>query len=145
MDWVKRIGFAAAALYILLSPALPQLLGVGSPWVRPWQMYASVGEGLPKGVFTARYENGHEERLSALQVLGAPRYPDTFHYTFEYRVFDEASFRHFAAQFCGSQAGLTSLSFQGRVGSREGWVTHQVADLCTPEPLMAQAEYGEAQ
>lgn len=144
IEWIKRIGFAGAAVYILLSPALPQLFDIGSPWVRPWTMYSGVGEGLPKGVFTARYESGAEEYLTALQVRDLPRYPNTFHYEFDYWVHDEASFRAFAADFCESRSSLVSLSFEGRVGAPDGWASHQVGDLCTPAPMIADASVGEA-
>ena len=128
--WIKRLGFAAAALYIILSPALPQLAGWGAPYVRPWTMFSGVGAGLPKGEFTARYADGRTEQLSALQVLGAERYPDSFHYEFDLLIHDEASFRDFAAGFCTRADGPATLSFDGRVGAPDGWVSHSVTDLC---------------
>src|SRR6056297_1399736 len=100
MAWLKRGAFALAALYITLSPMAPQLFGWGAPLVRPWTMYSGVGEGLPKGVFTARYADGREQRLTALQIMGLERYPDTFHYSFKARISAPQDLAAWARDFC---------------------------------------------
>ena len=137
--WLKRAAFALAALYITLSPALPQLLGWGAPVVRAWTMYSGVGAGLPKGDFTARYADGRIQTLTALQVRGLERYPDVFHYTFDGLIDAPEGLAAWAADFCAASQDLESLSFSGRIGSPDGWVTHDADDLCAGPALVAEA------
>lgn len=138
--WLKRAAFALAALYITLSPALPQLLGWGAPVVRQWTMYSGVGEGLPKGEFTARYADGGRQTLTALQVRGLERYPDVFHYTYAARLDTPQDLARWAADLCAQSPELVSLSFEGRIGARDGWVVHSAENLCARDPLLAQVQ-----
>ena len=68
--YLRRIVFLGLASFIVISPFFPQVLKVGSPWIRPWTMYAGVGSGLLKGDFTLQFENGRVETLSPLEALG---------------------------------------------------------------------------
>ncbi len=57
---LRRLLFGSLAAFILLVPAMPQLLGVHSPILRPWVMYSGVGFGLLQGEFVVTQENGVE-------------------------------------------------------------------------------------
>jgi hypothetical protein len=135
--WMKRTVFALAASYIALSPALPQIFGWGAPFVRQWTMYSEVGEGLPKGVFTAHYEDGRTQALTPLQVRELERYPDVVHYAFEGRVFSPDQLGLWAGRLCEAEPGLTRLSFEGRIGAADGWITHSSGDVCDDRALVA--------
>lgn len=138
--WLKRAAFALAASYIALSPALPQIFGWGAPFVRQWTMYSRVGEGLPKGVFTAHYGDGREVQLTPLQVRGLARYPDDVFYTFETRVLRVQELARWAADLCAREPDLTRLSFEGRIGAADGWIVHSDPDLCAGQALLAGGE-----
>lgn len=135
--WLKRAAFALAASYIALSPALPQVFGWGAPFVRQWTMYSGVGEGLPKGVFTAHYEDGREEQFTPLQARGLDRYPDDFHYTFDARVLRRQDLARWVEDLCTRVPDLTRLSFEGRIGAADGWFVHSDPDLCAGQALVA--------
>lgn len=135
--WLKRAGFALVISYIALSPALPQIFGWGAPIVRQWTMYSEVGEGLPKGVFTAHYDDGRTQTLTPLQVRGLQRYPDVVHYAFEDRVFSPDQLGVWARELCRGEPQLARLSFEGRIGTCDGWIAHSDQDVCGARALLA--------
>ena len=44
-EYFRRLAFLLIAVFILLAPAMPQVLGVNSVFFRPWTMFSGVGVG----------------------------------------------------------------------------------------------------
>ncbi len=131
MTLAKRAAIIAFGAYIVASPALPQVFGVAKQYVRYWTMYGDVGAGTLKGVFTATAADGRQVDYTPLEVLGAERYPNTFHYEFNRRVLSYDDLRRFAADFCRSRAeDIVQLDYAGLVGLNEGWVDLEMIDIC---------------
>jgi hypothetical protein len=130
----RRIGFAAIALFILLAPAAGQVFGVHHLLLREWVMYSGVGVGIPKGEFRIWQEDEPVATLSPLEALDLAAYPPVIHYTFSHRILSDDDFPRFAARLCGALAdhGGDRVSFEGKVGTRQGWRPANHSDLCAP-------------
>lgn len=130
LNSLRRCVFFALAAFILLGPAPGQLFDQRSPWLREWIMYSDVGVGLPKGVFIVQDASGPVEQHTPLQAAGLDRYPKITHYLFDRRVHAEADLARFAADLCATLQPGQHLSFEGVVGTRQGWVAMPVTDVC---------------
>ena len=127
----RRLTFAALAGFILLSPAPKQLFGEPSPWLREWVMYSGVGTGIPEGAFHIHDASGRiVETLSPLQAAGLSRYPNIKHYMFEGRLQSSEDLWRFAAASCARLDTGQRLSFEGRIGTRQGWWAEARDDVC---------------
>lgn len=125
----RRAAFCVVGLFILLAPMFPHLFDLRSPFLRPWMMYSDVGVGILKGGF--RVDDGVSRRdLSPLQVMGLERYPRLRHFLFEHRVHDSADVARLAEPFCATLGPGARLSFEGAVGTRQGWRPLQVNNVC---------------
>jgi hypothetical protein len=127
---LRAICFVGLAGFILLGPALPQVLGMHMMLVRPWIMYSGVGVGVLKGEFRLIAPGSQPRSLTPLQLLGRQSYPVQFHYEFDRRVFSAGDLGNFAAELCTTLAGGAVLSFDGSVGTRAGWQPLVVDDVC---------------
>jgi len=130
----RRIGFTAIALFILLAPAAGQIFGVHHLLLREWVMYSGVGVGIPKGEFRIWQGDQPLATLSPLEALDLPAYPRVIHYTFPHRILRDEDFPRFAARLCGALADHDAdrVSFEGVIGTREGWRSARHHDLCIP-------------
>lgn len=131
---IRRIGFALIALFILLAPAAGQVFGVKNLLLREWVMYSDVGVGIPKGEFRVWRGDHAVASLSPLEVLDLPAYPSVIHYTFAHRILDDADLPAFAARLCERLADRDGdrVSFDGMVGTRQGWRRTQHFNVCEP-------------
>ena len=127
---LRRAAFCALALFIALGPMFPQVFGVRSPAFRPWTMFSGVGVGILKGNFRIEEPQGQVRELAPLELLGLERYPRIRHFHFEHRVRDADDLRKFAAGFCAGLEPGARLSFDGHVGTRNGWRPLAGEDLC---------------
>lgn len=134
MNKLQKTIVVVCGAYILFSPALPQMFGIGGDYVRYWRMFGGVGQGIMKGTFTLTEADGAQQELTPLQVLDLERYPDTFHYTFDRIVKDIPAMAQVTSEFCQTHvdAGAT-LSFMGKVGVANGWGTLELEDVCVPK------------
>jgi len=125
----RRAAFCVVALFIVLAPMFPHLFDLRSPFLRSWKMYSDVGVGILKGAF--RIDDGVSRRdLSPLQVMGLERYPRLRHFLFEHRVRESGDVARLAEPFCATLAPGVRLSFDGAVGTRQGWRPLQVENIC---------------
>lgn len=125
----RRAVFCAFALFIALAPMFPHLFGLRSPLLRSWMMYADVGVGILKGSF--RVDTGESaSEIQPLQVLGLERYPRLRHHLFKHRVREADDLAPLAATYCATLPAGARLSFDGAVGTRQGWRPLKVADIC---------------
>ena len=133
MNKLQKMVVVVCGAYILLSPAFPQLLGVGADYVRFWRMFSGVGLGIMKGTFTLTEADGSHQQLTPLQVLNLERYPDIHFYTFDKIVKDVPAMADVTSEFCNAAVpeGAT-LSFRGKVGFENGWGTLELASVCEP-------------
>ena len=129
---LRRAGFVGIALFILLAPSAGQVFGVKHLLLREWVMYSGVGVGIPRGEFRIWRGDHMVATLSPLEALDLPAYPSVIHYTFAHRVLDDADLPGFAARLCETLAdhGGDRVSFEGVVGTRDGWRSAQHDDLC---------------
>lgn len=129
---LRRAGFVVCALFILLAPSAGQVFGVKHLLLREWVMYSGVGVGIPRGEFRIWRGDHPVATLSPLEVLGLPAYPSVIHYTFAHRILDDADLPAFAARLCEALADHDGdrVSFEGVVGTRDGWRSAQHADVC---------------
>lgn len=119
--------------YILLSPALVQVFGVGAPIVRPWTMYSRVGMGLPKGTFEVTQPDGQTVKMTALQAAGLRRYPaegQIYHFG-RFVSLQPGAFAKFAAPLCSQLEEGARVTFSGEIGSPTGWTQVDTVDVCT--------------
>lgn len=130
---VRKSLFVALGAFILVSPVFPQVFKVGQPWIRQWTMYSGVGTGLMKGDFLVQYETGETKSIKPLEMLGLERYPNTFHYEFDRRVWSVQDIERMARSYCDGHQGVVSLSYSGRVGVPEGWANLKTENLCQAE------------
>jgi hypothetical protein len=119
--------FAFAAL-VVLGPSVPQVLDIHLRLFRPWTMFSGVGVGILKGEFRAVTRDGAVTRYAPLQLLGRDRYPVMRSIHFPLRVMQDSDLRKFAAEFCARSDA--SLSFDGFVGTRQGWRALRADDIC---------------
>lgn len=127
----RKAVFVVLAGFILLSPAPGQLFDQPSPWLREWVMYSGVGTGIPAGDFHILDEAGAVvETLTPLQAAGLSRYPNMSHYLFEGWMQSPDDLWRFAAAACAGLDPGRRLSFDGRVGTRQGWQEVQRGDIC---------------
>lgn len=130
METWRRLVFYALAGFILLSPAPGQLFGQHYLLIREWVMYSGVGVGMPKGEFVLHDMSGGVTRLTPLEAAGLERYPRTSHYLFATRIFEPQDIARFAAARCADLTPQQRLSFEGVVGTRQGWVAMPVENVC---------------
>jgi hypothetical protein len=133
---LRRVAFAAIAIFILLGPAPGELFGLHSVALREWRMFAAAGVGLLKGTFTLHRADG-AVTMSPLEVASLPSY---LALPIERRVDGSASLRAFAARICDNARETARLSFEGSIGMHEGWRPLSVPDVCHGP---AQAGFGE--
>ncbi len=137
----RRVAFVAVAAFLLLGPAPGQLFGAHSFFLREWIMFAGVGVGIPKGVFTLHTADGAALPLTPTQVVGVTAYPQIRHYLFDKRVFEDADIKLFAGRVCDQAQEGERLSFEGFIGTRLGWRAVSVDDICAlPDPVEATDE-----
>ena len=131
LKW-REVVFAALASLILLGPAVPQILGEKSLFLRSWKMYGNAGNGIFKGTFTLQ-TNGHQEELTSLQVFGLTHYPSVIDTAFINRITaeDPAIALH---DFCLTLAPGERLAFNGWRGTRDGWQQIVSQDICRSAP-----------
>lgn len=117
--------------YALFSPALPQVAGIGAPYVRQWTMFSGSGVGVAKGVFSLRAKGQTVRELSPLEAAGLARYPAHVPiYRFDRLISDEADIVRLAEPTCASLEPDQSLWFEGRVGRGLGWAEPQALLVC---------------
>ncbi|MEO1642687.1 MAG: hypothetical protein AAFR74_05070 [Pseudomonadota bacterium] len=142
MNRFQKIGVLAAAAFIALGPALPQVFGVGQDYVRPWVMFSGVGQGTMKGTFTVTQADGSIETYTPLQIMALERYPNIFPYQFDRLLTDREAMTPIVSAFC--EAHVTEgavLSYTGKVGAPNGWAIYEADDLC-PKVEVLVAETG---
>lgn len=126
---LRRLLFGSLAAFILLAPAMPQLLGVHSPIFRPWVMYSGVGFGLLQGEFVVTRETGVEV-MTPPSFFNLTRYPNAMRLTEPYLVFDEAGLARQVSQFCAANESALSVAFTGRIAMPQGWVALEANNAC---------------
>lgn len=117
---IRRVVFGGLAGFILLAPALPQVLDVHSPIFRPWVMYSAVGLGLLRGDIVVTRAGG-AEMLTPEAFLGLKYYPRTMTLKDRHVVLDEAALSARMAAFCEANVDVDRLSFDGRMAWLDGW------------------------
>ncbi len=117
---LRRSAFGLIAAFILLAPAMPQVLGVHLPIFRPWVMYSAVGLGLLDGDIIITRDEG-EERLTPEAFLRVRHYPRTMTLKDRHVVLDEANLSARFAAYCETDSAIRSLSFDGRMSWLDGW------------------------
>ncbi|MEM9911770.1 MAG: hypothetical protein AAF922_13395 [Pseudomonadota bacterium] len=132
---VRRSAFFLLMAFIFLGPAPGQLFGWHSSWLREWVMFSDVGVGIPDGTFTVAHADGTTETHSPLEAVGLESYPLIRHYLFEGRVFEASDLAKFATELCTQAELASSVSFKGKVGTRNGWQPMQAEDICAETEL----------
>jgi len=127
---LRHIAFGLFTVLIYLGPAPGQLFDSHSPWLREWVMFSGVGVGIPNGRFVVRSEDGVEAILTPLEAANIERYPLILHYLFKNRIFAEDHFARFAAPLCATVPDTSFVSFDGAVGTRQGWRPVQIENIC---------------
>lgn len=126
---LRRAAFGLLAAFILLAPAVQQVLGVYLPIFRPWVMYSGVGLGLLRGeVIVTRAEG--RERLSPEAFLGVRHYPITMSIKAPHVIPDQAALTARMAAYCAAEGDVRSLSFDGKVSWLDGWRPISAAVEC---------------
>jgi hypothetical protein len=129
---LRRAAFVVLMACIYFGPAPGQLFDAHSPWLREWVMFKGVGSGLPRGAFTVTQADGTVHTYTALEAAGLDRYPLIRHYQFEGRVFATDQLYRFARTLCAEIAATSTVSFDGKVGTVDGWKLAQSDDVCAP-------------
>jgi hypothetical protein len=93
-------------------------------------MFSDVGVGIPDGTFTVSQEDGTIETYAPLEAAGLERYPDIRHYQFEGRVLEVGHLNRFAKVLCARTPTTSTVSFEGVVGTRDGWRPMQADNIC---------------
>ena len=128
---LRAVIFCFFALLIGVGPFFPQVMNTGSPWLRPWVMYAGVGVGVLKGDFTATYADGSSSTLTPLEILNLENYHKLRVFRYSHRVYNEVDLRRVVSPWCAAQSGqLSDLAFRGKVGLGRGWADVDVSGLC---------------
>ena len=142
MNRFQKTGILAAAVFIALGPALPQVFGIGQDNVRPWMMFSGVGQGTMKGTFTVTYADGSRKAYTPLEIMALDRYPDVLAYEFDKLLLNREAMSPIVSAFCDAHVkdGAT-LSYSGKVGAPNGWALYDAEDLCQKDDLMV-AEVG---
>ncbi|MEL8055508.1 MAG: hypothetical protein AAGK66_05090 [Pseudomonadota bacterium] len=142
MNRFQNVGILAAAAFISLGPAIPQVFGVAHDYVRPWVMFSGVGQGTMKGTFTLTKTDGSTQTYTALEILSLERYPNVFPYEFELLLRDRDAMAPIVSAFCADHVGKGDvLSYSGRVGAPNGWALYEAEDVC-PKEVQLVAEVG---
>lgn len=129
----RRIAFCLILAFIYLGPAPGQLFGQHSPWLREWIMFSGVGVGIPDGTFIVTAPDGSTEAFTPLEAAGLDQYPIIWHYQFDRRILKKDQFEQFATALCDEAPATHDVSFDGAVGTREGWRAAQVDNICVDE------------
>ncbi|HTE50221.1 MAG TPA: hypothetical protein VK698_05060 [Kofleriaceae bacterium] len=121
---VRWFVFAAAAAWMLLSPAAIQVFGVEAPMVRAWQMFHRRGVGI----CAARYDD-HGRPIDRYALFGMDRTaaPDDFR-----RITDERRARAMGRRICQKIGAGAEVRVELRCGERDGLrtVLDREEDLC---------------
>jgi hypothetical protein len=129
----RRVAFAAIAAFILLGPAPGQLFGAHSMLLREWQMFAGAGVGLVKGHFTLHRADG-AVTMSPLEVAALPSY---LALPINRRIYEPSDLKTFAERICNDARETARLSFEGSIGTFNGWRALTVHDVCN-DPARAR-------
>lgn len=117
---IRRAAFSLLAAFILLAPAVQQVLGVYLPIFRPWVMYSGVGLGLLRGeVIVTRAEG--TERLTPEAFLGLRYYPGTMSIKAPHVILNKAALSARMAAYCAAYGEVQSLAFDGEMSWLDGW------------------------
>ena len=121
---------ACAGLFIMFGPAVGQIFGWHSIYIREWVMFSGGGIGVLKGTFTLHRPDGAAVRMTPLDVLGLKRYPGALPDQFDHLIFEESDLRGYASRVCDPVARTARLAYHGLVGTRQGWRPLDVEDVC---------------
>src|ERR1044071_6468781 len=128
----RHVVFAVLAIFILLGPAPGQLFGAHTVLLREWRMFSGAGVGLLQGHFTLHGANG-DVTMSPLEVAALPTY---LALPIERRIMKPADLKSFAVRICDNGGQTARLSFEGSVGTFNGWRTLSAHDVCN-DPAQA--------
>jgi hypothetical protein len=124
---IQRYALLLLLAWLAFSPALPQLLGIENPLLRPWQMYRGVALGSAFGAYEFRGLNG--ELLFVLKVheaLQLERHREQQLYAGSGTVHADfrngSNFSELAAPFC-QREDISTVRFQGQVAHWGRWVS----------------------
>jgi len=126
---IRRAAFGVLAAFILLAPAVQQVLGVYLPVFRPWVMYSGVGLGLLRGEVIVTRADGME-RLTPEAFLGVRYYPSTMSTRDPHVILDQAALSARMAAYCAADSDVRSLSFDGQMSWLDGWRPISAAVAC---------------
>ena len=116
----------AIAAWILFSPALIQLAGWDSPFIRSWQMYGSVGVGAPYGHFRITRAGDATTTYRLLDILGLSHIRELQQYpgsgSLNQTFIPPSALVQVAEPLCRSLAPDDELIFEGRVAAPGGWI-----------------------
>lgn len=121
-------------LFIAFGPAAGQIFGQHYAWLREWVMFSGSGVGVLKGRFTLHHPGGADQPMTPLDVLGLRAYPDTAPDEFDRLVFGLGDLRRDATAMCDRRTDASRLSFEGWVGTRQGWRPLAAEDVCALPP-----------
>ena len=140
MNRFQKAGILAAAAFISLGPAIPQVFGVAQDYVRPWVMFSGVGQGTMKGTFTLTKTDGSTQTYTPLEIMSLERYPNIFPYEFDRLLLDRDAMTPIVSAFCSERVGQGDiLSYAGLVGAQNGWALYEAEDVCPKdEQLLAE-------
>lgn len=118
------------SLFIMFGPAAGQIFGRHHGFLREWIMFSGSGIGVLKGRFTLHSAGGSDQTMTPLALMRLTTYPDAPPDEFGRLVFHAGDLRKVAAQVCNGRAAVSRLSFAGWVGTRQGWRSLAVDDVC---------------
>lgn len=94
-------------------------------------MFSGVGVGILDGTFTVVEQDGIIRRLTPLEAAHLDAYPVIIPYNFEGLVTEAADLARLAQPLCDETAETGAVSYDGFVGTREGWRPLRADDICT--------------
>lgn len=125
-----RAAYLALAIFIVLGPAVTQVFGYRTVWIRPWQMYRDVGVGILRGEFVLTRKGEEIGRETPLEFFDLRRYPEINHYRFDKRVRAEEDLARVAEERCEMLEIGVVLGFEGYRGAVQGWAPLSIPDIC---------------
>jgi hypothetical protein len=116
---LRALVFVLLAVFMLVGPFFPQVLGKRAPFIRQWTMFSKVGLGLADVMFSVRQPDGTYVPVDHYALLGYDRWWEAPHSL--RRIKGVEGVEKTARRLCRRLGPHADLRARVRVAYRSGW------------------------
>ncbi|TPI40924.1 hypothetical protein FJW07_06535 [Mesorhizobium sp. B3-1-9] len=114
---LRLVAFTAIAAFMIAGPAVDQIFGVQTPWLRSWTMFSAIGLGVIDASFEIRQPDGALIPLDRFEMLGASRDGRLK------RIESREELASVVKRLCTVAGQGADIRVRARLGTRNGWQT----------------------